>query len=137
MKKSTLIIASLIVTGTALCVLSQSASAASNLSISSKMIAVGTAAGYGSTSLTVTVGRIIRSFLSLLGILFMAYTLYAGYLWLTAAGSDEKISHSKAILRGSIIGLIIVMSAYAITFFVVSKTSSATGYNAGDTQAGQ
>jgi hypothetical protein len=104
---------------------------AATINLTSKLAPVGTAAGFGTTSLAATAGQIIRAFLSLLGLIFLSYTIYAGYIWLTAAGNDEKLTKAKAILRGSIIGLIITLSAYAITTFVMSRLGEATGSTIG------
>ena len=59
----------------------------------------------------------------------MAYLIYGGYLWMTARGNEETLEKAKKIIRGSIIGIIIVFSAYAITYFVISRLEQATGYN--------
>lgn len=93
---------------------------------------VGTAAGYspsvGTTSIATTVGQIIKTFLSLLGLIFMGYLVYAGFLWMSASGDEEKLRKAKAIIRGSIIGLIIALSGYIITATVVDRLSTATSY---------
>jgi hypothetical protein len=60
---------------------------------------------------------IIRILLTLLGTVFLAMTIYAGYLWMTAGGNEEQVTKSKKLLSQSIIGLIIVFSAYSITIF--------------------
>ncbi|NUM25909.1 MAG: hypothetical protein HUU49_04855 [Candidatus Buchananbacteria bacterium] len=103
------------------------------LDLTGKLKNVGGNAGYSAevteNTLPNTVGNIIKALLSLLGIIFMSYIVYAGYLWMTAAGNDEKITKAKAILRGSIIGLIIVLAAYAITQFVLVSITEATGYS--------
>ena len=70
------------------------------------------------------IGTIIKAVLSLVGLIFFVLTVYAGFLWMTARGEDEKISKSKEILKSSIAGLFIVVSAYAITYFVTSRFSS-------------
>jgi len=79
-------------------------------------------------SLPATIGRIIKIVLSIVGAIFMIYVIYAGFLWLTAAGSEEKISQAKDIIRGSIIGLVIILAAYIITTTVVNRLITATGY---------
>ena len=61
---------------------------------------------------------IIKGFLSLLGVIFIILILIGGYNWMTAAGEEEKIKKAKDTLRRAIIGLLIVVSAYAITYFV-------------------
>lgn len=62
---------------------------------------------------------IIKTLLGLLGIIFFALTVYAGYLWMTAGGEDEKVTKAKTLLQQAIIGLAIILSAYAITLFAV------------------
>ncbi|MFA6322206.1 MAG: hypothetical protein WCX71_01865 [Candidatus Buchananbacteria bacterium] len=104
----------------------------SQLNLTDKMEKVGTAAGFGTTPITITIGQIIQIFLSLLGVIFLGYTIYAGFLWLTSAGNDEKLTKAKSILRGSIIGIIIILGAYAITAFVISQAGEATGYQVGE-----
>lgn len=111
------------------------AAAAGTFNISSKLSTVGTKAGYGTTPIAQTLGRIINVFLSILGLVFLTYTIYAGYLYLISSGNEEKVDKAKSILRGSIIGLIIVLAAYAITRFVIYGVGQATGYNVGDTQS--
>ena len=76
-------------------------------------------AGYGNTSLTTLIGQLIRAILGLLSIIFFLYTLYAGFLWMTAGGESDKVDEAKDILKRSVIGLLIITSAYAISTFVV------------------
>lgn len=80
--------------------------------------------GYGSatgSTLSETVGKIIKIVLGLLGIIFLALTVYAGVLWMTAAGNEEKVTKAVDILKTSVIGLIIIVAAYSITYFVVEN----------------
>ena len=105
------------------------------IDIGSKLTGVGKAAGFSETvSLATIVGNIIKAFLSILGMVFMAYIIYAGQLWMTARGSEEQITKAKAIIRGSIIGIIIIFAAYAITSFVVNNARTTTGFNPTTTQ---
>lgn len=70
--------------------------------------------------LPVIVGNLIRTFLGLLGIIFVALLVYAGFLWMTARGASEQVDKAKDTIRNSIIGIAITLMAYAITGFVVS-----------------
>lgn len=91
---------------------------------------VGKQAGFEQAKgLPETVGGIIRTFLTILGVIFMIYIVHAGYLWMIARGEEEKIIKAKAIIRGSIVGLLIILAAYAITAFVVNRFTVAIGYN--------
>lgn len=78
-------------------------------------------AGVTEGTLSETVGKIIKAVLGLLGTIFLALTIYAGVLWMTAAGEEEKITKATGILKTSVIGLIIILAAYSITYFVLSN----------------
>ncbi len=82
---------------------------------------VSSRAGTTEGSLETVVGQIINGALTLVGLIFMILMVYAGYLWLTAQGEEDPINKAKKIITGSIIGLIVVLSAYAITFLVTSR----------------
>ena len=69
---------------------------------------------------------IIKNILGVLGIIFIIITLYAGFLWMTAGGNDEKVSEAKKWLTRSVIGLAIILSAYSITTFVINSLIDAT-----------
>jgi len=92
-----------------------------------RLESVGTAAGVSTTtSLESTVGFIINIVLSLIGVIMVVLIIYAGFLWMTAAGEPKKVEKAKDILQAAIIGLVIVLAAYAIASFVVSKLITAT-----------
>lgn len=65
----------------------------------------------------VVVANIIKITLSLLGIAFLAYTIYAGFIILTSRGEEDKINEGKQTLQRGIIGIIIILSAFSITLF--------------------
>lgn len=78
-------------------------------------------AGYKVTEVGDIAALVIKAFLSLLGIIFVSYTIYAGYKWMTASGDEEKVRAAKDTLQRAIIGLIIIIAAYAITYFVFAN----------------
>ena len=53
-----------------------------------------------------------------LGALCVAFIIYGGFLWALAAGAQEKISKAKSMIIYALIGLIIVLSAWSIGYFV-------------------
>ncbi len=82
----------------------------------------GTPAGYqGSVGLIDIVGGLIRVGLSVVGVLLLILLLYAGFLWMTAAGNEENIKKARSIITNTIIGIIIVAASYAIADFVLSR----------------
>jgi len=74
-----------------------------------------------STSLDSVIGTIIYTILSFVGVLFFILTVYGAFLWMTAQGNDERVKKAKTMLTNSIIGLIITLSAYAISYFLISR----------------
>ena len=63
-------------------------------------------------------GAVIQAALALIGVIFLALMLYAGYHWMTARGEEEKVEKAKDTITRAIIGLIIVVGAYAIWAFI-------------------
>lgn len=80
----------------------------------------------GESQLTQMIARIINVLLSVLGVIFFLLVLYGGFLWMTSAGNEEKVKKAKTILTDSVIGLIILLAAYAISRFVIEALISAT-----------
>ena len=72
------------------------------------------------------IGSIVGVLLSFLGALFFLLILYSGFLWMTAFGSSEKADKAKGILEHAAVGLIIVLAAYAISYFVIDQLLLAT-----------
>jgi len=64
---------------------------------------------------------IIKTVLSLLGVIFMILMVYGGSIWMTAGGKEDRVKKAKDLIQAAIIGLVIVVSAYAISIFVISK----------------
>lgn len=79
----------------------------------------------GTRDLPLFIGRIIQFFLGFLAIIFVAMLIYAGFLYLTAGGDSGKASKAKDMIRNAIIGVIIVLAAYAITVTVITKVQEA------------
>jgi len=70
------------------------------------------------SSMSQYVGTVISAFFSLLGVIFTVLILYAGFKWMKASGREEEVKTAQDIIRRAIIGLIITVSAYAISNFI-------------------
>jgi len=68
---------------------------------------------------------IVNIVLGVLGIIAVIIVLWGGFTWMTAMGNEEKVTKARQILTAGIIGLIIVMAAYAIARFVISQLETA------------
>jgi len=73
------------------------------------------------TSVPEIVAKIIKFLLTFLGIIFMILILYGGFLWMTAGGNEDNVTKSKTIIKNGTIGLLIILSSYAITYFIIEK----------------
>jgi len=93
---------------------------------------VAATAGFGTADLTTIIGQIISVFLGLLGIVFLVLVLYAGTIWMTAAGDEKQVTKAKNILIQAVVGLVLTLSAYGITTFVINVlTGGGAGGNGG------
>ncbi len=73
-------------------------------------------AGYNTENdLSTVIGNITKMILSLLGSVFLIYLFVAGNQWMQAAGNEEKIKKSKARIQSLIIGLLVIVIAYALS----------------------
>lgn len=82
-------------------------------------------AGLATTSLTTIIGTLINVFLSLLGIIFLGLVIYAGWLWMTAGGEEEKVQKAKDVMIRAVVGLVITLSAYSISVFIINALTDA------------
>lgn len=71
-----------------------------------------------SVPIGVLIARIVQVALSFLSIIFLILIISAGIRWMTAEGNPEQVSKATKTLKTAIIGLIIVLAAYAITYFI-------------------
>lgn len=92
---------------------------------------VETSLGLGTTDIRVSVARMIRIFMGLLGIIAVALIIYGGVLWMTSAGNEEQIDKARKTIIGAVIGLAIILSAFSIASFVINALTKATGASPG------
>ena len=89
-------------------------------------IGYGEDTGLGVKDIRTTISSIINVALGLLGIVAVVIILWGGFVWMTAGGNDEKVGEARKIIFSGIIGLAIVLSAYAIAAYVLNKLGTAT-----------
>ena len=88
--------------------------------------AVGNSIKLGSGDVRETAGRIINVSLSFLGIIAVAIVLYGGFKYMISGGNKEKTEEARSWIVAGIIGLAIILSAWAITQFVIGQLLAAT-----------
>lgn len=86
----------------------------------------GVETGLGQEDVRTTIAQIINVALGLLGIIAVVIILIGGFEWMTAGGNEEGTTKAKGRIFAGIIGLAIVLSAYAIAKFVIDHLAKAT-----------
>ncbi len=68
---------------------------------------------------------IIKAILGLLGAIFITLIIYGGITWMIAGGNDQQVDSAKKVLTSAVLGLVLVMGAYSITFFIATAIERA------------
>jgi len=89
-------------------------------------LSYGADTGLGSEDVRSTIARIIRVAMGLLGIVAVVIILIGGFKWMTAGGNEEQVGEAKKWIFSGVIGLVIILSAYALASFIISQLVSAT-----------
>lgn len=84
------------------------------------------ASGLGQGTLPEVAGKVINAFLGILGVVAVVIIIIGGFKWMTAAGDTEKVDEAKNMLLAGVVGVIIILAAYAIARFVVGAVYEAT-----------
>lgn len=71
-------------------------------------------------------GKLINTAMLFLGLIAVVIILLAGFKWMTAGGSEDKVSEAKRLMGQGVIGLVIILASWGIATFVVSALGNAT-----------
>lgn len=82
--------------------------------------------GLGTADLESTVIKIVQWVLAFLSLIAVIMILIGGFQWMTAGGNEEKVASAKKVISAAVIGLIIILLAWAIVIFVISQTGKWT-----------
>lgn len=64
----------------------------------------------------------VRIFLGFLGLYFTVLIILGGFRWMNSRGNEEEVTKAKSQIKNAIIGMIIVIAAYAIAEIVIEFT---------------
>ncbi|MBI4090882.1 MAG: hypothetical protein HY422_02560 [Candidatus Komeilibacteria bacterium] len=83
----------------------------------------GTGVIEGKDPIPLVVARAVQGVLSIVGVIFLILVIWGGAMWMTSGGNEKNISRAKQILTTATIGLVIIMTGYAITYFLIANLS--------------
>ena len=134
LRQRTIILAALLVLGGAVLLTGSVSHAATATSFSIESI--GDQAGLGSTDLKQLIINIIRWALGMVTLAAVGYMIYGGILWMTSRGNEKQVEKAKQVILQAAIGLVIILLAWAIVFFVVRTFVGVTSNTNGSTSGG-
>ncbi len=70
-------------------------------------------------SIVAVIATVIQIILGVVGVVLLIMILYGGFMWITSSGNEQKIAKAKAIFGGALIGLVIILTAYVVTSFIM------------------
>lgn len=80
---------------------------------------------YPTGGLPEIIGKVVGAILAFVGVIFFCLILWAGFGWMLAKGNEEEINKAKEVIFGAVLGLIVILGAYAITNLVAMIFSNA------------
>lgn len=69
---------------------------------------------------------IVNFALTFLGLIAVIMIIYGGFLYVTAAGKEDKVETGKKIIMYSIMGIVIILLSFAIVNTVLTAGTGAT-----------
>lgn len=79
------------------------------------------------------ISTIISGVLGVLGTIFFILMVYAGVKWMIARGDEGEIEKAKEIIKAAVIGLVVTLAAYAITYFIGTRLTNSTSSSGSST----
>jgi hypothetical protein len=77
--------------------------------------------GLGAADPKVVAVNIIHIVLGFLGLIAVIMILIGGFKWMTAGGNEDQVGEAKNIIVAAVIGLLVILAAWAITNFVITQ----------------
>ncbi len=80
----------------------------------------------GNKDLRTAIAGIINVILGFLGVVAVVIVLAGGFKWMTSQGEASRIDEAKKLIGAGVIGLAIVLAAFAVASFVLNELYNAT-----------
>jgi len=83
--------------------------------------------GLGDEDPRIIIVKIIRILLGFLGLIAVLFIMYAGWLWMTSEGDEQKVRKAKDALKSAVVGLVVMLASFAIVSFVLQRMQVGSG----------
>lgn len=70
------------------------------------------------------IGMIVKYLMGILGSVALVMFLYGGFLWLTAAGEQAKVTKGKDTLIWAALGLVLIFASYSFVNFIFTALTA-------------
>ena len=80
-----------------------------------------------------TISTVVSGVLGILGTVFFVLTVYAGIKWMIARGDEGEVEKAKEIIKAAVIGLVVTLAAYALTYFIGTRLTQAASSTSAST----
>ena len=92
------------------------------------LAAAGSSAGYGTgTTVETVIAIIINGVLGIAGLIFIVMIVWGGVQYFLSQGDAGLVKKAKGTLTWSVIGLVIIVAAYALTTFLFTSLATILG----------
>ena len=81
--------------------------------------------GQQGTDPRTVIANIINIALGFLGVIAVGIILFGGFKWMTATGNEDKVEEAKKVLSAGVIGLLIVLSSWALATYAIGALYNA------------
>lgn len=88
---------------------------------------VGGSIGLSSGNFSVILVNLINWVLGLLGIIAVAMIILGGFQWLISGGNDESVATAKKTIGNAVVGIVIILLAWAVVHFTIGTIQNASG----------
>lgn len=87
---------------------------------------IGSAIGLGNIDLKTAVVHILNLVLGFLPLVALVMIMFGGFTWLTAGGNEERVDRAKKTISAAVIGMVLVLLAWAVVKFFANTTANVT-----------
>ena len=87
---------------------------------------IGGSVGLGTADLKATITNIISWILGIVSLVAVVMIIIGGLQWMTSAGNEEKVEKAKKTISSAVVGIVIVILAWAIVIFTAGTTRNVT-----------